>query len=201
MAESKKSGPPTIKGAALLGFLKYIKGKPNGEELLKKVIDAMPPELAPSCRQRVVAVAEYPYALFVAFIRAADKTLGRGDLSICKELGKATALRDIESVGQLFQREPRIEDLYRSGDVYWKSYHLNSGSWKVEDTNPEQTVMRIYDFPEMDPAHCRLMEGWMTQAMISCGVLMSGEVREVKCMSQGDPYHEFIARWRAKAGK
>jgi hypothetical protein len=197
MADPKKPGQPLVKGAALLGFIKHIKSQSMGKEMLEKVIAALPEESREVCKRRVVAVAEYPYSVFYSFIRTADQTLGRGDFAYCKELGRATATRDIQGLGQLFQRKAKTEDLFRAGDVYWKSYHINSGYWKVEDLNPDKTVVRIYEFPTMDTAHCRLMEGWMTQALTETGVQVFGEIKEFQCMSKGAPYHEFAGSWKA----
>jgi hypothetical protein len=64
---------------------------------------------------------------------------------------------------------------------------------------PNDTTLRIYDFPEMDPAHCRLMEGWMVSTMRSIGFYVNDDAFEQKCMSTGGPYHEFHCTWQKRS--
>jgi hypothetical protein len=196
MADQIGAAPPLVKGTAFLGIFRYLKARPDGAQLLPKVIGALPPEIRKHFEHKIFAVADYPYPVFVAFIRQVDKTAGRGDLALCRELGKHSAKLDIESVYMLYKKRAKPEDLSRDSGVIWKSYYANAGTMKTEDISPEHTVVRIYDFPTMDPAHCRLMEGWMTQAMIEAGASPLEELREVKCTSSGGPYHEFVGSWR-----
>jgi hypothetical protein len=50
----------------------------------------------------------------------------------------------------------------------------------------------------MDPAHCRLMEGWMIAAMDVIGAKVLPGARETACMAGGGPYHEFSCQWTLK---
>jgi hypothetical protein len=59
---------------------------------------------------------------------------------------------------------------------------------------PARTVLRIHDFPRMDPAHCQLMAGWMMQSMRTIGATVL-DASESECTSRGGPYHEFVCRW------
>ena len=81
-------------------------------------------------------------------------------------------------------------------NLIWKSYYINAGHMESYATLPGHLLIRIHDFPTMDPAHCRLMEGWITQAIVETGGSVIEEVHEVKCSSKGDPYHEFVGRWK-----
>jgi hypothetical protein len=195
-ADRVATAAPLAKGTAFLGVFKYLKSRPSGEEILKKVMATLAPEIRKHFERKVFAVADYPYPVFIAFLRQVDQTAGKGDLTLCRELGKFSAHLDIESVYNLYKKRAKPEDLSRDSSVIWKSYYTNAGTMKTEDISPEHTVVRIYDFPTMDPAHCRLMEGWMTQAMIEAGAMALTELREVKCPSSGGPYHEFIGSWR-----
>jgi len=194
--EDNQSKEPMVKGASLIGFFKYVKDSKDGAALMEKVLDALPPESAQVCRQKVIAVADYPYSLFVDLIRAIDKVTGVGNLSVCVALGRYAAARDIQAFMETFKSEVKPEDLSRAADIMWKSYHINSGTIEAKDTSPENFAIRICDFPQMDPAHCRLMEGYLSQAMIEVGGSWIEDVHEVKCCSNGDPYHEFQGKWK-----
>jgi len=201
MAGIDPTGEPLAKGTAFLGILKYIKTQPNGEALLEKVLGQLSAGSQAILRRKVIAIGDYSYAAFVELLRKADQVLGRGDLALCRTLGKYTATRDVQSIYNLYKKQAKPEDLMRDGAVIWKSYYQNAGTFKTEDSSPDHILVRIIDFPRMDPAHCRLMEGWMTQAVQESGGVWIEELREVQCMSRGGPYHEFTGRWKAGPAK
>lgn len=186
------------KGTAFLGIFNYVKGQARGKELLEKVIASLAPEHARFFKRRMIAIVDYPYPAFIDLLRVVDRVLGKGDLSLCRELGKYTATLDIESVYYVYKKRVTPQDLSRDSNIIWKSYYTNSGIMKTEDITPDNTVIRIYDFPGMDPAHCRLMEGWMIQAIIAASGVWVQEMREVKCVSRGDEFHEFRGHWKVK---
>jgi hypothetical protein len=198
MREPDATAQPVVKGTAFLGLFKFIKSKPQGDELLAKVFASLPEEAAQVCAKKVVTIQNYPYLAFVQFLRTADKIAGKGNLSLCREMGVYAAVRDMESFRRLNNFQFRPHDLLRDSGVYWRSYYENAGYMKTEDPSPDHTVIRIHDFPQMDPAHCRLMEGWMAQAMVEAEAAWIEELHETKCVSQGHPYHEFFCRWREK---
>jgi len=188
-----------VKGVAFLGILKFIKTQPGGEALMTKVIASLSPESKKVCQRKVIAVVDYPYPVFIAFLRTVDKVVGQGDLFLCRKLGVFAAIRDIESVYNIYKKRAGPADLFRDGPILWKSYYQNAGQFQTVDASPARTVMRILDFPHMDRAHCRLMEGWLSQALIEAGAVWLDEAHEVRCVSKGDPYHEFIGRWKPPA--
>ncbi len=191
---SADSSAPFVKGASLLGFLKYIKELPQAEQLNEKIIALLSPQAAKLIERKVIAVADYPYAVFVEIIRTIDKVMGNGDLSVCLALGEYAASRDVKAYLSTFKREIKPEELFGAIDLIWRSYHINSGQLKVEDTSPDNTIIRIYDFPLMDSAHCKLMEGYFIQGIKQMGWTLIEGI-ETKCTSKGDPYHEFMGRW------
>jgi len=85
-----------------------------------------------------------------------------------------------------------VEDMIKSANMVWPGYYRNAGTMQVISSKPENTVIHILDFPEMDPAHCRLMEGWISSAVIVLGGKLIQPAKEVECMSRGGPYHEFV---------
>jgi hypothetical protein len=189
---------PQVKGAALLSIFRFLKSQAEGEVVLQRVLNALPAEARSACRRRVIAVGDYPYPLYVSFIRGVDRILGQGDLKFCRKLGEYVAGHDIPLIYKQYQKQPKPEDLIPFGNLFWKS-HLNVGAMNVEDASPEHSVIRIYDFPAMDRAHCRLIEGWIAQALIEAGGVWIEELHEVRCNSKGDPYHEFFGRWKLPA--
>lgn len=199
MAQNPAGAETLVKGIAFLGIFKYLKTQAQGEAWLGQVMDTLSPAAQQVCRRKLIAVGDYPYPVFINFLRTVDQVAGRGDLALCRHLGVLAATRDIASVYNLYKRRASPADLLRDGPILWKSYYQNAGRFQTLDASPEHTVMRILDFPQMDPAHCRLMEGWISQALVEGGAAWLEELREVRCVSKGDPYHEFVGRWKPPA--
>jgi len=181
-------------GAAFLGVAKYVKNE-RGEDFLNKVIQDAGATTGEVFVKRIVTVGLYPYKAYIDFLKSLDRHLGRGDLSYCRKLGEIAARRDFEIIYSMYKKTGEAESLIRDCGLIWKSYYRNAGRMEAVAWAPDNTLMRIHDFPEMDSAHCRLIEGWMTGALRVIDVKMPEEFREIKCMSRGGPYHEFAARW------
>jgi hypothetical protein len=186
----------TVKGTAFLGTLKFLKTQPRGEALLEKILGQLPPEHLKIFKRKIIAIGNYPYPLFIDIIRQADRLLGKGDFAVCKKMGVFSAKRDYESIYNLYKQSPRPEDLFRDANVIWRSYYENAGEMKAQDISQDHLEIRIVNFPNMDPAHCKLMEGWMAQALIESGGRWVEELREDRCNSRGDEFHSFVGKWR-----
>jgi hypothetical protein len=187
---------PYVKGAALVGFIKFIKDRPDGDSKLEEVISKLPEKSRELCESRIISVGDYPYTLFVDLIVTIDKVLGNGDYSVCEELGHFAGARDIEMFKKMFNKDPDPQDLFRAGDIMWRSYQQNSGKWDIVDDSPDLTIIRILEFPEMAQPHCQLIVAWMEQAMIEAGGNWLGKLKQTKNMNLGDEYHEFQGKWQ-----
>ncbi len=196
MDKTQPAGGPMVKGASLIGFFKFVKEGPKGDALLEKVIAALPAASQEACRRKIIAVADYPYSIYVDFITAVDRVAGKGDLALCRKIGHYAGARDVGGFLKMSKQSPTPRELAIAAGALWKSYHLNSGYIKVESTEPESTVLRIYEFPAMAPAHCRLLEGYFAEGIKQAGVVWVEEIRETACMSRGAPYHEFKGKWK-----
>lgn len=192
----KSAAVPAAKGMAFLGVIRFLKDQPQGLALLEKVISSMKVEHQPMFTRKIISIIDYPYAAFINLLYTVASTLAKGDINFIRNLGDYSAIRDYSSIMHLYKINPKPEDLFRDGGVIWKSYYSNAGEFLSIDATPEHSVLHIVNFPEMAPPHCRLMEGWMTQALIQSGGRWIHDIRETKCMSKGDPYHEFTGEWR-----
>jgi hypothetical protein len=190
---------PLAKGTAFLGVFKYIKQRPDGKKFMEELPGLVSPDTSKVLSRKIISILEYPYGSFVEFLRLVDKKMGRGDFLLCREIGKFSAAIDMSTIYKTFQQKAHPEYLSRHSDLIWKSYYTNAGRMQTDDISPDHSIIRIYDFPQMDQAHCRLMEGWMHQAMVETGATWVEDIREVKCMSRKDPYHEFAGKWQAIA--
>jgi len=183
-----------VTGAAFLGFIKHVRDS-KSPDFLNLVIQDSGAVTGAVLTQRVITVGWYPYQAYTDFIKSLDRNMGRGDLEFCRQLGEIAAKRDLETIYDMYMEERNPERLIRDCGLIWKSYYRDAGRMETIAWEPDDTVLRIIDFPEMDRAHCRLMEGWMTEAIRGMGVKIVNEMREHVCMSRGAPYHEFKITW------
>ena len=196
-----------MRGTAFLGLLGQVKQK-FGERELAEVLAALPPETGEAFAQRIRKSDWFMYSQFTDFLRSIDRRLGRGDLNLCRELGAFAGRSDINTVFKMFKWRYGPTGLIRScSSVWWSKssasscssvwdhYYRNAGSMEAVAWTPESTVLRIVGFPDMDPAHCRLMEGWMISTMDSIGAKVHPGASETRCTSRGDDCHEFTCSW------
>jgi hypothetical protein len=195
MSDRETNAQPLVKGIGFVGVFKFIKIQHDGDKILERIKAQVSPETARILNRKVITVMDYPYPAFVELLRAVDREVGFGDLSLCQDIGEYASNRDYEFFFGPNKGKLKPADLFRDCNIYWKSYYANAGYMKADETSPEGTYISICDFPAMDPAHCRLMTGWMAQAMINAGAIWI-EYRESKCASRGDACHEFFGRWR-----
>lgn len=183
-----------VRGTGFLGLVRYIR-ETRGASDLARVIEDSGPATRAVFSERIRKLSFYPYEAYAAFLRSADRHLGKGDLQLCATLGQEAGRRDLSSVFEFFTRLYGPERLIKSCTRVWAHYYQGAGRMEALAWEPDRTVLRIVDFPEMDPAHCKLMEGWMWRAMEIIGAQVV-EGWESTCTSRGGDHHEFVCRWR-----
>lgn len=145
--------------------------------------------------QPIRKLAWYPYRAYVDFLEAIDRRLGHGDTAYGRELGMMAGERDLGTIFRIYVALASPERLIRSCTRVWEGYYRNAGRMEAVAWEPQETLLRIYDFPAMAPIHCRLMEGWMLKTMATIGCKVLPGAKETACCSAGDEHHEFLARW------
>lgn len=186
--------PTQASGRAFLGLIRHVRDRKGTDALGRVLEDA--PEATREVFARPIRVMDWhPYDSFIGFLRAADRVHGKGDLALCRELGAAAGKRDLGTILRVFVALSSAERLIRSCSKVWSDYYRNAGRMEAVAWEPEDTRVRIYEFPQMDPAHCRLMEGWMIATMETIGFRVSRDASERICASKGGPHHEFVCTW------
>jgi hypothetical protein len=186
--------PAQVSGRAFLGLIRII-SEQRGKSLLQQAIDASGEAARPVFAERVRILSWHPYAAYVAFLTAIDRTMGTPDGAYCRKLGTEAGKRDLGTVLRVLSVLASPERLIRSSRRVWESYYRDAGRMEAAAWEPENTVLRILDFPEMHPSHCRLMEGWMMSTMATIGCVVGEQAMERLCPSRGGPHHEFFCTW------
>lgn len=185
-----------VSGRAFLGIIKHVK-ETYGATSLSELLPSLPPTTQKVFGGRILHATWYPYEAYVGLLKGLAQKYGKGSAEYCRELGAASGTRDINTVFRIYLAIASTERLIRSCTKVWASYYRNAGNMEAITWSPEETLLRITDFPEMAPEHCRLMEGWMIMTMNVLGTdVIDG--RESACMSSGAPAHEFKCRWKKR---
>ncbi len=186
-----------IRGMAFLGTARHVKAK-FGLEMLARVVRDAGPAAQETFSRRIDGLSLEPYEAFVGILRSIDKHLGQGDLEYCRVIGDMAARHDLETIFRVYTIRPSPENMIRGCTPIWGMYTEGAGFMEAVDVRPENTLLRISGFPEMDPAHCRMMEAWMIAAMDVVGVRVLPGACERECQSRGGVCHEFWCQWEPK---
>ena len=179
---------------AFLGILKELRRR-FGSERVQAALRGWGDEIARVSGDRIGRSDWYPYAAFAQLLMGAEREFGDGRGDLCKVLGAAAAKSDLSGAFSVLKLLASPRHLIGSCERVWPRYYRDAGRMEAVATRPDRTVLRIHDFPSMVPAHCRMMEGWMIQAMHVLGAKVLPGACESTCVTRGGPYHEFVCTW------
>ncbi len=186
-----------VSGRAFLGLIQHVRGV-HGTARLATIIENGGPTMQDVFSQRISKLGWYPYLAFTSFLVAAERALPRTERGASFELGVAAGKLDLGTVLKVYVALSSAERLIRSCKLVWQNYYKDAGRMEAIEWQPESTVLRIYDFPQMHRLHCVLMEAWMISTMESLGFAVGADARQTMFMGDGDPYHEFRCTWQRK---
>jgi len=141
----------------------------------------------------VVAVGWYPLEPIMRFHHILDRDYGRGDLSLCYEIGRFAAAWQLNAFHKFVLKFKQPRWMLQKASSLWSTYH-DSGRWEVGE--PEPGMMRgcLYDFAIVDPAFCKREMGWFARAIeLTGGKLLT--IDEPRCRSRGDEWCEYVGHW------
>lgn len=181
-----------VKGVAILGLIKFIKG--TMKDTLPRIIKALPPETKKYLDQHIMFAQWYPYSVYTDLIKTVDRVDGKGDLSSCIELGRLAAKNDLASVYKVFANYSDPKMLLTSSMNMWTSYY-DSGKLDVDISSVDvvkdaEMVLTIKDFPDIDIAHVKNVQGWMEE-FLNMYKLKNITSHITKCQCHGDPMTEI----------
>ena len=181
-----------IKGFALRGLLKSVKDSGGS---IPAVLAGLPEAERATFARAIVTSEWYPYAAFVALVRAVDRVQGQGDLTHARDLGRAAANRDLGTTVRIISAVASPRFLIERGHVFWSKY-CDTGSLRLDASRDKFFHARLEGFAEIDSAHCLLIEGWLEGLGKALGAVGMA-ARQVRCVHRGDPICEFEGKWDA----
>jgi hypothetical protein len=126
---------------------------------------------------------------------AIDRIQGKGDLASARELGRAAAARDLGGTFRIISAVTSPRFLIERGHMFWSKY-CDAGRLVLTVNSERLFTGRLEGFPEIDRAHCLLIEGWLEGLGHALGAVGMTS-RQVRCVHRGDAACEFEGAWEA----
>jgi predicted hydrocarbon binding protein len=160
------------------------------------LIAALDPADRAAFDRPIVTSEWYPYFVFVGLVRGVVRVQGHGDLAYARELGRQAAARDLGATFRIISAIASLRFLLERGQVFWKKY-CDTGVMVVDASEAKAIRARLEGFPEIDEAHCTLVEGWLEGLGTALGAT-GMTTRQVSCVRRGGTACEFEGRWQVQ---
>lgn len=180
-----------IKGFAIRGLLRYLKEVKPGAA--PELISRLSPEAQAAFESPIVPSGMYPYRAFAELLREIDRATGTGDLSRCEDIGDFAARQDINGVFKMMVSVFSPKTIAERSGIFWSRY-CDTGQMEGVKSESDDTVLVLRNFPEMDVAHCRLMNGWIRRwALMTKAKTVT--VEHTMCVSRGAKECRWEGSW------
>ena len=181
-----------VKGSAVTSRVRFLRER-GGEGALRAVLATLSATSRAHIERGILPHAWVPFELFVELNVAADEHLGKGDLALCREMGRYGAKVNLPTLYRIFYRLGSLPFILRKAARLWE-VHYDSGRLEVELGEHEATLT-IAEFATPHRAHCLSVLGWAEAAGELSGVKIL-EARELSCRSQGAGACQLFVRWQ-----
>jgi len=182
-----------IKGFAIRGMLKFVKtsGYPGG---IPAILSQLSPGAAAFFKTPINSSAWYPYGVFGELLRAIDRKIGKGDLTIMPEVGRRTGQEDSGTIFKIIATIASVETIIKRSPIFWQKY-CDTGVIDPIDVRPGYFRVALKNFPDIDEAQCNLILGWIDGLGRTAGA-KGIAVKQSKCVHRGDPWCEYEGTWK-----
>jgi len=102
-----------------------------------RLLALLSPEYATQVREGIMIHHWYPIGFYVELNRAIDKLLGKGDLKLVWELGRASADESLHGIYKVFFKVGSPEFVVKAAATIWKQYY-DTGKLTIVDEHAPQ---------------------------------------------------------------
>jgi hypothetical protein len=181
-----------VKGSAFhvrIAWLRLAQGGAVVDRIQAEVGD----DVARLIEQGAARADWYPLAWFIELNQAIDRVVGRGDLTMVKELGRHAAEAQLTTIYRLFIKLGTITWILARAARLW-NLHFDSGRLLLREFPDGQLEVEILDFAAPHRVHCLAVQGWVERAIELSGA-RDVELTEVDCRALGHDRCRFRLRW------
>ena len=172
-----------VKGSALASRILWVRLN-QGEQGIERLKGNVSAELGEVLEHGAVMSKWYPFEVFVEINEAIDRTFGKGDLALIKDLGRHGADANLTTIYRLFYKVGTVKWILARATRLW-GMHYDSGNLIIEALPGKAVEARIVGFASPHRAHCLSVQGWAERS-----VELSGGrdviLEELSCRARGD---------------
>jgi len=180
-----------IKGAVLKSRLAFVT-EHAGMDGLQKVLAVLTAEDR-SAINGLLSLSWYPFEIGRRLDDAIVKVVGRGDPQFFRQLGRASAERNLTTVHKSFLTlgDPH-GFLGKSPQIY--TLYYETGRRDYERTGDKSGVVTTYDAETFSAPDCLTVAGWYERGLEMCGARRV-KVVEKECRAKGGAACRYEASW------
>jgi hypothetical protein len=182
------------KGFTLRSALAFVETR-HGLAGKQQLLAALPQELGEAVSHTILSSSWYPFRLQVELYEAIDRVFGRGDLALCKEIGRFTSEHELTTIHKLFLKVASLELWMKSAGMMWGVYY-SAGRLSSAEFGPASGVLTVSDFNPISAAFCADFAGWLERTAEMSGK-RGVDVRHAACVLTGAPACRYEATWQA----
>jgi hypothetical protein len=184
-------GMVNVRGSVLMARLRWLVEK-HGEKAYDETLADLAPAHAEAIRM-ALPTTWVPFDAYIAICVAMDKRYGKGDLALCRELGRYSASANLPTLYRVFYKLGTVPYIMSKSAAVW-SEHYDSGSARfVEHAKGDLSII-VENFETPHKAHCLAVLGWIEESVRISGAQML-TAAEIRCRTNGDAYCEFRGRY------
>jgi len=179
-----------VKGEVIRSDLEYIKRK-EGEGALKKIEKALFDMGYPFDFRKISSSKEYKESYIVSVYIILNELFGWTRDDIFK-MGQGSA--KISFIVKFLLKFVEFSRLLEEAPKYW-SQHLNFGKIELEGNEKEKWLLIRVKGYAFHPLACAYHQGYFLTII---QLIIGGknlEIKEQKCVHNGDQYHEHLVTW------
>ncbi len=182
-----------VKGSALASRLLWVRLN-HGKQGMDRLRSQSTGGLAELLEQGAVMSKWYPFERFVELNETIDRSFGKGDLSLIRELGRHGANANLTTIYRLFYKVGTVKWIMTRASRLW-GLHYDSGILAM-DTAPGKSVhASITDFDTPHRVHCLSVQAW-TERSVELSGGQDVALTELSCRANGDATCEFRLEWK-----
>jgi hypothetical protein len=183
------------KGFTIKGALAFVE-KNHGAAGKARVLQALDPEDREVASRLILSSEWVPFKTQVALYEAIDKTFGKGDFLLCRDIGRFTSEYELTTINMIFLKLGKLEHWFRAASLMWGRYY-SEGSLEVGNFEKGGGSVVIRDFDPISDAFCRDFSGWLERTVELSGH-QNVSMAHPQCVLSGQTHCEFRAWWEEK---
>ncbi len=141
----------------------------------------------------VLSSSHYPLRSLVELMEATDAELGRGDLALCWEIGKAAGDYEVNALHRVFLAIASLDFWFRIGGSMWRSYYSH-GKMTNEEMGKTGGRAVLSEFNPISKAFCYRFGGWLWR-ICELAKKQHVSITHTECVLDGHPSCVWVGTW------